>query len=139
MASVTYTLQHGPDTFEVSEAVTGGQVVAVDGTTGKVHPAEAGELVLGVAATDANPVGTDTDTNYANARPHVAVYYSPVDVKVTYSAAAAFGDRLIVGAVAGQVAPVGVAAATDARNIIGVCTETGGVAAGARGRIRLTV
>jgi hypothetical protein len=152
MASVTYTLQHGPDTFEVSAAVTGGQLVEVDGTTGKVKPATAGSLkVLGVAATDANPVGTDTDTNYANARPHVAVYYAPVDVKVTYGGAAAFGDRLIAGA-AGTVVPY---VATDVTasptetlieggiskvvQIVGICTEPGGVANGAKGRVRLTV
>ena len=137
MASVTYTLQHGPDTFEVSAAVTGGQLVEVDGTTGKVKPATAGSLlVLGVAATDANPVGTDTDTNYANARPHVAVYYAPVDVKVTYSTATAFGERLQAAA-NGQVTEITVDG--DPRLVVGVCTEPGGVAAGAKGRMRLTV
>lgn len=137
MGSVIYALQHGPDTFEVNVAVTGGMLVEPDAATGKVKPATAGSLkVLGVAAADANPAGTDTATNFANARPHVAVYYAPVDVKVTYTGAATFGAKLIAAA-NGQVTPAG--ATPDAASIVGICTEPGGVAAGAKGRIRLTV
>lgn len=138
MGSVIYALQHGPDTFEVNAAVTGGQLVMPDSTTGKIKPATAdAATVLGVAAADANPVGTDTATNFANPRPHVAVYYGPVDVKVTYTDAAAFGVKLKAAA-SGQVTPW--VSGTDAAGlIVGICTEPAGVAAGAKGRIRLTV
>jgi len=138
MSGVHYTLQHGPDTVEVSAAVTGGQLVEVDGTTGKVKPAGAGAVdVLGVAANDANPAGSDTDTNYANARPHVAIYYTPVDIPVTYAGAATFGQKLVAAA-DGEVTPY-TAGTSTFDQIVGVCTEPGGVAAGAKGRIRLTV
>lgn len=146
MSGVHYTLQHGPDTFQVNVAVTGGMLVEPDAATGRVKPATAGSLkVLGVAANDANPAGTDTATNFANQRPHVAVYYAPVDIKVTYAAAAAFGDRLVAAA-NGQVAPVAAVSATpgtvdgnNTRAIIGICTEPAGVAAGQFRRMRLGV
>ena len=135
MSGVHYTLQHGPDTFEVNVPVTGGMLVEPDGTTGRVKPATAGSLkVLGVAATDAKPAGSDTPLDFTVARPHVAVYYSPVDIKVTYTNAATFGAKLIAAA-NGQVTPAG--ATPDAASIVGICTEPGGVAAGAKGRIRL--
>jgi hypothetical protein len=135
MSGVNYTLQHGPDTFEVNVAVTGGMLVEPDGTTGKVKPAGAGSLkVLGVAATDALPAGSDNPLNFAVARPFTAVYYTSVDIKVTYTNAATFGAKLIAAA-NGQVTPAG--ATPDSASIVGICTEPGGVAAGAKGRIRL--
>lgn len=138
MSGVPYTLQHGPDTVEVSAAVTGGMLVEVDGTTGKVKPAAANSTdVIGVVANDANPAGTDTDTNYANQRPHVAVYYAPVDIKVTYAGAGTFGQKLVAAA-NGQVTPY-TAGTSTFDQIVGICTEPGGVAAGAKGRMRLTV
>lgn len=138
MSGVHYTLQHGPDTFEVNAAVIGGMLVEPDGSTGKIKPAAAGSTkVLGVAANDANPTGTDTATNFANHRPHVAVYYSPVDIKVTYAGAATFGAKLKAAA-NGQVTPW--VSGTDAADlIVGVCTEPAGVSAGQVRRMRLAV
>lgn len=138
MASVVPRQQLGPDTFEVSAAVTGGQLV-VPTTGGKIGPAGAAAAnVLGVALGDAQPAGSaptsPINTGWPAAQTAVA---RNVDIRVTYSADAAFGDKL-VSAANGQVAPVGgTAAATDARQIVGVCTEPAGVTSGSVGRARI--
>lgn len=130
--------QLGPASYEVSAAVTAGQLVMPDGTTGKVKPATAAATtVLGVARDDAAPAGSGSSTNFATLRPEVAVYAAPYEVKVTASADVDFGEKVVVGSVAGQVAPVATAAATDATTVVGYCTEPGGIVSGAKGRIKL--
>lgn len=135
MSGVLPNTKMGPRTFEVSAAVTGGQLVEVDGTTGKVKPAGAGSaLVLGVAAANAMPAGSDTNNNYATYRPHVAVYYGGYEMPVTYAANAAFGV-LLKSAANGQVTPW--VSGTDAAGlIVGRCTEPGGVSSGNVGLMR---
>lgn len=136
MAGVPVRLRLGPDTFQVSAAVTGGQLV-VPTTGGKVGPAGAGALtVLGCALNDALPAGSDVDTTFSTVRPDVSVAYGPAEVTCTYAASAAFGQKLIAAA-NGQVTPAG--ATPDAATIIGICTERGGVGSGLTGRVRLTV
>ena len=134
MPGVIPRQQMGPDTFEVSVAVTGGQLV-VPTTGGKVGPAGAAAAnVLGVALNDAQAAGSaptnPINTGWPSAQVAVA---RDVDVRITYATAANFGDKL-VSAANGQVAPIGAAAATDARQIVGRCTEPAGVATGAVGR-----
>lgn len=143
MSGVIPRQQLGPDTFEVSAAVTGGQLV-VPTTGGKVGPAGAAAAnVLGVALNDAQPAGS-APTNPINTgwpSPQVAVARD-CDIRVTYATGANFGD-LLVSAANGQVSPVAAvttptaADVTNTRAIIGRCTEPAGVTAGAVGRARI--
>lgn len=143
MSGVLVRQQEGPDTFEVSVAVTGGQLVAPT-SGGKVGPAAAASTaVLGVALNDAQPAGS-APTNPINTgwpSQYVAVV-KDVDVRVTYNIAANFGD-LLVSAANGQVSPVTAVSTptpgdvTNTRAIIGRCTEPLGVTAGAVGRARI--
>lgn len=142
MSGAHLNLRLGPAGYEVSAAVTGGQLVEPDGTTGKIKPAtNQSTTVLGVALTDAEPAGTDPTNplNVAWARPNVSVLYAPNDVDVTYSAAATFGQRLVSSG-SGQVRPYAPAAtpADTVDMIVGVCTAADGVGAAAVGRMRLT-
>lgn len=118
--------------YSASAAIVGGQVV--ERTTGsrKVGPAGAASAVAcGVACNDVpttrshigGPQVSDGDNNVTVARQCV--------IPVTYAAAAAVGEKLVCAA-NGQVTPVGAAAATDARQIIGECFDATG--AGAVGR-----
>lgn len=143
MSAVPQVTKTGPRTYvpAVGTALVGGQIVEAR-AAGRIGVAAAGSVkVLGVALTDAiapearttEPVGGVL--NAAGAPVNVAVAYAGDEVRVTYSAAAAFGDKLIVGAVAGQAAPAG--ATPDARTIVGTCTEPAGVAAGAVGLMRI--
>lgn len=129
------TLQLGPATYEVSATVTGGQLVMVDGTTGKVKPTTGQvAVVLGVALNDAVPAGSGSQLNYATARKEVSVAYGPAEVVLTAAANIAFGQK-VVAAAAGQVTP-GTTPTFD--QIVGICTEPGGILSGATGRVRLT-
>lgn len=124
----------GPQTFEVTEAVIGGQLVEGRAAS-KIGVAAAGSMkVLGVATKDAIPTSTDQNiagagTNMNPKGPHVAVDHGKV-FKLKYAAAANFGDVLI-SAADGQVTPAG--ADPDARTIVGRCTDPAGVASGALG------
>lgn len=130
--------QLGPDTYEVSAAVTGGQLVMPDGTTGKVKPATAAAVtVLGVALADAEPAGSDPTSplNISWAQPQVAVGYGPGTYDLTYSAACAFGE-LVVADANGAVKPYTAGTSTfDA--VVGRCTEPAGVASAGLGKTRL--
>lgn len=134
-------LQFGPATYEVSAAVTGGQLVEVDGSTGKVKPATgtAGHNVLGMAMSDAVPAGSGDNLHFGTARKEVAVAYGPAEVILTVASGAsqaiAFGGTVIAAA-NGQVT---YAATPTYDQIVARCTEPGGVAAGASGRFRLYV
>lgn len=131
MSGIRPRLSHvGPNTYTVSAAVKGGQIV--EGfTDGKARPGTADSLkVLGVAESDAkpwvDPVSTDADGfEVINVNPlptEVAVGFGRY--VVTYTADCAFGQALKAGA-AGAVTPV--AADGDPRLIIGYCDEPGGV------------
>jgi len=119
---------HGPATYEVNAAVTAGQLVMPDSTTGKIKPDSAATTVLGVARDDAAPAGSSSSTNFSTLRPEVAVYSAPFQVRVTFAANTAYGEKVIAAA-NGQVTP-GVAAG----QVVGYCTEPGGVLSGAKGR-----
>jgi hypothetical protein len=132
MAGQTKRLSHdGPNTYGVSEAVKGGQVV--EGfTDGLARLSRAGSTtVLGVALIDAkpwvDPASTDADGfDVINASP------LPVETTadfgrhvVTYAANCAFGKALKAAA-SGAVTPW--VSGTDAADlIIGYCDEPGGV------------
>lgn len=147
MPGIAQFTQGGPRTFTPAdnEVILGGQLVEAR-AGGRIGVAAAASTkVLGVALTDAVapedfPPANGTD---ALGRPvvsavpiptTVAVAYAGTEVKVKYSVAANFGDKLVATA-AGTVAPAG--ATPDARTIVGVCTETAGVALNATGLIRL--
>jgi hypothetical protein len=140
----------GPDSYQVSALVLGGQLVIPDaGPATTVSVAGAGAInVLGVAGNDASPVVSQaafTD-QYAGSAPlvdlsvlpdYAAVYHGPVDIRVTYAAAAAFG-QLLKSAASGQVTPWVSGTDTLPATIIGRCTQPGGVLAGATvARMRL--
>lgn len=139
MSGVNPVLFDGPDTVTVNVAVTGGQLVMPDSTTGRVKPATAGATtVLGVALEDGAPVASQTALNYSIARPEIAVAYAPIDIRVTYAAAAAFGQKLKAAA-SGAVTPWVTGTDTAPEQIVGICTEPAGVASAGVGRMRLTV
>jgi hypothetical protein len=126
-------LATGPDTVEVSVAVTGGQLLEPDSTTGKVKPATAGSAkVLGVAIDDGTPRAS---VDFGTHRPEIGVAYGPCDIKVKYAANCAWGV-LLVAAATGQVTPYTAGTSTHDQ-IVGRCTEPAGVTATNEGRMRL--
>lgn len=141
MPSIPQTYKTGPRTYDVVEAIAGGQVV--EARTNGVGVAAAGSFKgLGVALDNATPTGTASTPTVSGGYStlaavvvpkQVAVAHSGEVVPVTYVAAANFGDKLICAA-AGQVTPAG--ATPDARTIIGTCDEQAGVSAGAVGLMR---
>ncbi|QDQ93712.1 hypothetical protein FND50_25115 [Rhodococcus sp. WB9] len=145
MAAIPQITQGGPKTFTPNEVVLGGQLVeTID--NGRVKPAAAGSFrVVGVALTDGqSPETAQGGTTYdsigrpiINAMPiptAVSVAYGGTETRVTYSAAAKCGEKLVATA-AGTVGPAG--ATPDARTIVGICTQPGGVAAAGVGLIRI--
>lgn len=144
MPGVLPTLRHGPATYQVNSAVTGGQLVIPDTTLTPAGVKTATALavnVIGVAATDAAVRTSQAGQNPANlaqVADYVAVYYN-VEIPVTYVSSANFGQKLAAAAT-GQVQPWTVQGATysqaagNADQIVGICTEPGGVGAGAVGR-----
>ncbi len=143
MSAVPMVTKTGPKTFVPVEAILGGQLVEAR-AAGRIGVAAAGSLkVLGVAVTDAtSPELTVTEPALVNGRSvlnaallpvNVGVAYGGIEVPVTFSGAAAFGDRLVATA-NGQVGPAG--ATPDARTIVGVCTAPAGVGAAAVGLMR---
>lgn len=131
--------QLGPETYLVNVAVTRGQVVMPDGTTGRIKPSTgAVATVIGVARDDASPPSALSPSNFATLRDEVAVFQAPYTVKVQFTDDCAFGVK-VVAAAAGAVTPVGAAAAADGTTVIGYCVEPAGVVAAtnAWGRIKL--
>ncbi|WP_306358843.1 MULTISPECIES: hypothetical protein [unclassified Nocardia] len=149
MGAIAQVTQGGPKTFTPAdnEVILGGQLVEAR-AGGRIGVAAAASVrVVGVALTDAVapedfPAANGTDVlgrPIVSAVPiptSVAVAYAGDECKVTYSADAAFGDKLVATA-NGTVAPAG--ATPDARTIVGVCTEPAGVvvATNARGLMRI--
>lgn len=134
MPGIPQVTKGGPKTFIPADNafIRGGRVVeAVAG--GRIQEAGAASVVaLGVALTDAiapEDVNTQATTD-AQGRPvlntvvlptSVAVAYGGTEVPVTYAANAAFGQKLICAA-NGTVTP-----GTTAGQVVGICTEPGGV------------
>ncbi len=137
MSGISQVTQGGPKTFVPADnqVIKGGQLVEAT-TGGRIKSAAAASTkVLGVALHDALapedfPGADATDAlgrTVVAAVPvptSVSVAYGGTEVKVSYSADAAFGDKLVATA-NGTVAPAG--ATPDARTIVGVCTEPAGV------------
>lgn len=128
--------KHGPDSYQVSAAVTGGQLVIADGSSATtVSPAGAGaQNVLGVAGNDAAPQVSQAGNTTSYGDPlidvsvlsdYVAVYHG-VDIPVIYAASATFGELLKAGAT-GSVTPWVHGTDTAPDTIIGRCTQPGGV------------
>jgi len=147
MSGIPQITKTGPASYTPAsgETIHGGVLVEAR-SGGRIGVAAAASVhVLGVALFDAiapEQVNTSTTTDSLG-RPvltavaiptTVAVAYGGVEVKLTYSAAANFGD-LLVATANGQVAPA--AATPDVRTIVGRCTEPAGVAAAGVGRARI--
>lgn len=134
MAGINPKFEKGPVSYQVVEAVKGGQLVEARASS-KIGVAAAGSAtVLGVAQTDAKPSvttsGTDSDGNITFDLGQ-AVYTDYVavlkvgEVPVTYAANCSFGV-LLKAAASGQVTPW--VSGTDSPGlIVGRCTEPGGV------------
>lgn len=138
MSAVAVYRKTGPATYSPKQGTTvaGGQVVEATTVAGRIQPAGAASVVaLGVALTDAiapEDVVT-TPTTDAGGHPVTALYSLPTtvsvadrgaEVRVTYAADCAEGTKLVCAS-AGRVTPAG--ATPDARQIVGICTEPGGV------------
>lgn len=147
MSGVQPHYKLGPDSYQVSATVLGGQLVIPDASPATtVSVADAAAVnVLGVAGNDASPYVSQaafTDSN-SGGQPlvdvsvlpdYTAVYHGPCDIRVTYAAAANFG-ALLMAAANGQVTPF---TGSTYSQIVGRCTQPGGVAAGATvARMRL--
>ena len=137
MAAIPMVTQKGQRTYTAAEAILGGQLV--EGRTGsdkgRVGVAgAASNKVLGVAVTDGiNPEAIVTGSTVVAGHPTlnaapiptaVTVVSGGIEVPVTYAANASLGDKLIAAA-NGAVTPAG--ATPDARQIVGKCTQPGGV------------
>ncbi|WP_089300856.1 hypothetical protein [Haloechinothrix alba] len=132
-------IAHGPETHEVAEQITGGQLVVPNAE--KISPTSGPTAdVLGVAITDGDVEGsqsTDGLVVTAAINPaHIAVGFRGV-FPLTFATAAAFGQRL-VPADLGQVQPYDSGVHSDDQ-IIGICVETTGATAGNRAKVRLTL
>lgn len=141
MAAVEPHYKAGPANFQVSTLIFGGQLVEnttqTAGTTDlTVKPAVAGsKAVLGVASKDANVLAAQTGTantfgaigiDMSVLDDFTSVYYGGVDIPVWYAGACVPGVLLVAGA-NGTVLTVG---AGTFDQVIGRCTQPGGVAAG---------
>lgn len=134
------THERGPMSYEVAANLSGGQLVVKSGSNAStITFAGAGATnVLGVCGDDAyvTPAGTPpsygtgafgSPLDIARPSPWVRVYRN-CEMRVTYAGNADFGD-LLVAAVSGQVSAFGTANTAD--QIVGRCTEPGGVTGGA--------
>lgn len=149
MSGIAQVTQGGPKTFTpaAGQVIKGGQLVEAT-TGGRIKVAAAGSTkVLGVALTDALAPEDFPGANATDALGRtvvaavpvpttVAVAYGGTEVKVTFSANAGFGEKVVATA-DGKVGPAG--ATPDARTIVGIVTEPEGVtvSTNAVGLIRL--
>jgi hypothetical protein len=140
MTAVLPHYTRGPANYQVSTLIYGGQFVmpttATAGTTDltvKVATSAA-TTVIGVAGTDANVITTQTGAANAYGQPlidisvltdYAAVYSGGWDIWVWYVGQATAGQRLIIGATGGAVTGAGAGPAAD--QVVGVCTNPGGV------------
>lgn len=145
MSGVNPRYTGGPRSYQVNAAVKGGQVVVPDGTTGKVKPCAtaAATNVLGVALIDAQPVVDQSSSTTSYGMPvvdaslpqdYVTVAEGGTTVPVTYSGTVAFGGKVQADATGGVMAWANTGNGSE---IIGICAEPAGMAAGAVGLVRL--
>jgi hypothetical protein len=136
MSGVLPHTKHGPESYQVSVLVKGGQLVVPDAspaTTVSVAGANAIN-VIGVAGVDAQPIPNQAGDTTSYGQPLVDISvlpdYTPVwhgvDIWVTYAANANFG-QLLKAAANGQVTPWVDGTDTDPATIVGRCTMPGGV------------
>lgn len=130
----------GPASYQVSAAVTGGMLVVKSGanaTTVMPNTTAGATNTLGVAGADAAPIVSQAGNTTGYGDPlldisalgdYVAVYNGDYDMHVVYEAACDFGDLIMAAATAGNVKKY-VAGTPD--QIVGRCTQPGGVLAGA--------
>lgn len=129
--------KQGPDSYQVSAAVVGGTLVVADGSSATTvsTAGSAAVNVLGVAGNDAAPIVSQAGNTTSYGDPivdvsvlpdYVSVYHG-VDIPVTYAASCTFG-ALLMAAASGQVTPF---TGSTYSQIVGRCTQPGGVAAGA--------
>lgn len=156
MPGITVTFFKGPLSFPATTVANGGNIkggslVQPDGTTGRIQAAAAlSATCLGVALGDAsasdfaNADATDTwGHTVVNAQyppNEVAVAYQGV-VKLKVAAATAtvpFG-ALVKCAANGEVQIHSQGGAATYDMIVGRCVEPGGIVAGARGKINLSL
>jgi hypothetical protein len=133
-------IKDGPETYEVNVTVDGGQLVMPD-TGGKIKPTDTAGVItswLGVALYRAEPAATtgeDTVYGYPRVgydvpRPEVAVGTKGI-FKLLAAEALNFGDIVYPGTL-GRVQKT-----TATGRQVGIVVETGGIANGARGKVRL--
>ena len=131
----------GPASYQVSSAVIGGQLVCkttANSTTVIPNTTAGATNILGVAGNDASPIVSQAGNTTAYGDPlldisaqgdYVSVYSGAgFDMHVVYEAGCDFGDLLMAAATAGNVKKY---TAGTADQIIGRCTQPGGVAGGA--------
>lgn len=145
MSGIVPTFVRGPLTYEVTEAIAGGQLVEARAAS-KVGVAAAGStVVLGVAMGDAKPV-TDhsSDVNFDGfplldtsiVDQYVAVGGRGEFYRLTYQGATGFGKAVKVGT-SGHPTPW--VSGTDAADlIVGYCAEPAGVGAAGVGLTCIT-
>ena len=150
MPGVVPFYEEGPVTYEVSTAVTGGQLVCADGTTGKVKPTTGtvsggAGYAIGVATKDALPTttsqtptvtGISQTVNLSPLSQYVAVASEGI-WPLTFTASANFGVK-VKAAASGQVTPW--VQGTDAPDlVVGTVAEAGGVSSGGTGAVKLSL
>jgi hypothetical protein len=127
--------------------VIGGQLVVKSGANASTvmpNTTAGATNILGVAGNDASPIVSQAGNVTGYGDPlldisalgdYVSVYNGDYDMHVTYEAAADFGDLLMAAATAGNVKKY---TAGTVDQVIGRCTQPGGVTAGATiGRARI--
>ena len=142
MSAVLPRYRSGPSNLQVATLIYGGQLVQPNNLTAGTTDLtvnvglSASTHILGVAGNDANVIAAQTGAANTYGQPqidisvlpdYVAVYYGGVDIPVWYSGAVTPGGKLIAGAT-GTVVAAGAGPAAD--QVVGICTNPGGVAAG---------
>jgi hypothetical protein len=145
MAGLRVHLEHGPETVLVSENMVGGTFVEPDpGNPGKVRKTVVNSTtVLGCVQGDAAAVtGMVAAAQDEWGRYNAGQLKPPNETALLYrgswwlrnstGAPMAFGSRVFAGA-------GGTMVATGTGPAVGIVIEPGGIAAGAEGRVRLTI
>jgi len=143
MANAVPAYESGPITYQVNQAVVGGQIVQLD-TGGMVKPAVANSVIaLGVATKDAIPTGTNQNPTVVGVPQSINL--SPISAYTAVAmtgvwrltngggGALALGD-LVVCAASGAVQKY-TAGTSTFDQIIGKCVDPAGIAAGQVGLI----
>jgi hypothetical protein len=140
MTAVLPHYTRGPANYQVSTLVYGGQFVMPTtqsyGTTDLTVKVATSATVysLGVAGTDANVITTQTGAANSYGQPlidisvltdYAAVYAGGWDIWCWYVGQAYCGQKLIIGATGGAVTGAGAGPAAD--QVVGTCTQPGGV------------